>query len=84
MADQLFFPPRHKISLNLRSATYSLHFILDTVPPGFHLSVLSPSSLTLPGIHIAHISAKAINGFSLKLWERNALSINAYHCVLLQ
>lgn len=78
------FPPRHNISLNLYSPTYSLHFILDTIPPGFHLSALSPSSRTLPGIHTAHTSAKGINGFSLKLWERNALSINAYHCVLLQ
>lgn len=62
---------------------YSLHLIFDTIPTGFHLPVRSPSSRTLPGIHTAHISAKGINGFSLKLWERNALSINAYRCVLL-
>lgn len=84
VADQCFSSPRHIASLKLHNAIYSLHFIFDTIPPGFHLSVLSPSCPALPGIHIAHISAKGINGFSLKLWERNVLSINAYHRVLLQ
>lgn len=80
----VLFSPRPIASLKLHNAVYSLHSIFDTMPPAFHLSVLSPSCPTLPGIHIAHISAKGINGFSLKLWERNVLSIKAYHHVLLQ